>query len=957
MLRNPWLASLRARVFGSNRHSVRPRLRTKAARSSLNLEVLENRLAPAAGVSLGTNGALHILESAAADVTVTSLSSGALQISLHGDTFATPATAINGVSGFGTSTLTVTSPPKGLSVKSAGSVTVNAAGGSGVAVSGPVTLIGKGDAANPVGVTIDTTLNAGSCSLTLNGTGSSGTGYNHAGVLINGGTVTTSSSLSITGTGAGTGNNEDGVDLWNGAIVSDTGSGAVTIKGTAGAQGKDGNFGVCISTGSNTNLPVTSTTPTQVNAVNGNVSITGTGAGTGQWNYGIAVSSGAQVGTTGSGTLSLTGTGGNGTYHNEGVIIAGSGTTVSAARSNLSVTGTGQGSGSNNYGVTVSGGAQVETGSNRPAAMGAGMLTITGTGSTNGVNANFGVNLTDANTLVQALNSGVSITGFGNGTGSYDYGVGIQSGAMVSQSGLSNVSLYGSGSNAGSGTMNDGVYLSGSYVYTLGLSADGFGGPGSNSAGISLSGSQMTAQTAAYLYGVGGGSSGDGIDVLTSSYVGANKSVNLTGLGQGSFSGDGVAIGNSSVAGGTVTVVGSGTLVGDWISASNVTSNGQLTIAGTGSQQNSWGTSNGVTITQGAWVGGWNASEVAITGSGIHDGIEVDGAVNVPGLPPVNASSVWAPNGKVILLGDASNGQGVYTGGTVTGATVTNAALQNWSVFSAVQSDLFGGSSSTWSSTLGVLNAAANDIPAVSQAELQDLRTLVANASGLGLSSAVVNEANLDLSAANGPVYNDVVQEAGPTCWIDAAIAAVLHSGVNLGQRIQYQGNNWYTVNLYNYNDSSHTTMHAETEWVYFDGTRTPADTNLDPNHPGEAWVVILQRAVIEAFEKWDPSISITNPHSGTANDPLAILTGNSNSPWISTSDSNLTQDIINAVNAGKSVLLNTLSSGTTTLVAWHYYAVLSADSQNVTLYNPWGSTVTVPWSVILQDGIGFYVH
>jgi hypothetical protein len=73
MLQNSWVKSVRARLFGSNRHSVRPRLRTKAVRSSLNLEVLENRLAPAAGVSLGTNGALNILESAAADMTVTSL--------------------------------------------------------------------------------------------------------------------------------------------------------------------------------------------------------------------------------------------------------------------------------------------------------------------------------------------------------------------------------------------------------------------------------------------------------------------------------------------------------------------------------------------------------------------------------------------------------------------------------------------------------------------------------------------------------------------------------------------------------------------------------------------------------------------------------------------------------------------------------------------------------------------
>jgi hypothetical protein len=33
---------------------------------------------------------------------------------------------------------------------------------------------------------------------------------------------------------------------------------------------------------------------------------------------------------------------------------------------------------------------------------------------------------------------------------------------------------------------------------------------------------------------------------------------------------------------------------------------------------------------------------------------------------------------------------------------------------------------------------------------------------------------------------------------------------------------------------------------------------------------------------------------------------------------------------------------------------VLSANTQGVTLYNPWGSTVTVSWNVVFQDATAF---
>jgi uncharacterized protein with LGFP repeats len=210
----------------------------------------------------------------------------------------------------------------------------------------------------------------------------------------------------------------------------------------------------------------------------------------------------------------------------------------------------------------------------------------------------------------------------------------------------------------------------------------------------------------------------------------------------------------------------------------------------------------------------------------------------------------------------------------------------------------------------------------------------------------------------HGPEYSDVVQGDAGTCWIDASIAALESSGVDLAQQIHYQGNNTYTVALYNFNDPKNRQgggMHSETQTVYFDGDTYGADAHFNPDEPSQSWALIMQRAVIQAVEEWDPSQSIQHPHSGTADDPLSILTGRT-TQWDPVGDSGIQQTVSSALASGKAVALNTKQSGTVNLTAFHYYAVLSANNQGVTMYNPYGFTVTVSWSVIAQDGNGFMI-
>jgi hypothetical protein len=206
--------------------------------------------------------------------------------------------------------------------------------------------------------------------------------------------------------------------------------------------------------------------------------------------------------------------------------------------------------------------------------------------------------------------------------------------------------------------------------------------------------------------------------------------------------------------------------------------------------------------------------------------------------------------------------------------------------------------------------------------------------------------------------YTDIKQGNAGTCWILSSIAAMEYNGYHFENRIHYEGKNWYTVKLYNFNTPATRPaggMHSETERVYFDGTTTPVDPVFNPKDPRAAWVVIMQRAVVQALHDWDPSQVITNPHSGGAGDALALLSGQFPT-IVGVQDANVKKAVQAAMAARKVVVFGTTGAAKT-LVGNHNYAVLGASSQGVTLYNPWGSRLTVSWNVITQEGSEFFIN
>jgi hypothetical protein len=650
------MTRLLSKLFGKTR-TIR-NVAKRTARTRLAVEGLEDRLVPA---TVSYDPALHTLQMSG-QITFVGNNNNSVEINLGG-TDSLTASQVSGlnasaggqasfvyspgsdtllVSGGGLQNLTVTdnkndvvtvgwlSLPGKLSI-TGGAVAVQP--GANVTAQGNIQLTGQGTAPTPVGVSIPAgaTVRAGN-SVTLDGTGANSSAYNNAGVLVSGGTVTAGNGgVTITGHGRGTGNNEDGIDLWNAATVSATGSGGVSLHGYASPNGHDGDFGVCVTTGSNsatsnTNSAAPAGSHTQVSTANGQVYIHGEGGGSGRWNYGVAVSTGGTVQSTGTGSVYLSGFGGAGTDKNEGVLVTTGGTVASGSgwlelygvshgsgtgnngvdlngsalvktsTGNLSIYGYGSGNASGNSGVAIYGGAVVWGAAPGVAGSGSeGFMTISGAGSATGTTYNEGVFIDGGGTRIVA-NGGLRLTGNSAGTGSNNYAVTIDSGAIV-DSGL-DMNITGTCAATGPDA-NFGVNITGTHTYlqaghTLGIT--GYGGGYRNwdygigvQAGATLWGSSVT------LSGVGGpaaiGTMADGVFLSGASMSSAGGNMDITGTGGpiATSASDGVCINASTVNalfGGNVNAFGSAGLYGDGVDvatgSSVAASSGRAVLVGYG---------------------------------------------------------------------------------------------------------------------------------------------------------------------------------------------------------------------------------------------------------------------------------------------------------------------------------------------------------------------------------------
>jgi hypothetical protein len=199
-----------------------------------------------------------------------------------------------------------------------------------------------------------------------------------------------------------------------------------------------------------------------------------------------------------------------------------------------------------------------------------------------------------------------------------------------------------------------------------------------------------------------------------------------------------------------------------------------------------------------------------------------------------------------------------------------------------------------------------------------------------------------------GPRYDQIRQGSGPTCWINASMAAVQYSGYDLPGQIQGKGNNRYEVKLYNLDDPKKGTaagLHETIVQVDFDGKTLPADPKVKTGDKAAIWTVVYQRAVIEAVRQWDPTQSIEKPHGG-GGDVIGMMTGRP-PVRISAKAADARQKVESALEARKAVIYG---------MGTHYWAVLKSSSESVTAYNPYGHTQVFTWELVRDKGRVFFV-
>lgn len=207
---------------------------------------------------------------------------------------------------------------------------------------------------------------------------------------------------------------------------------------------------------------------------------------------------------------------------------------------------------------------------------------------------------------------------------------------------------------------------------------------------------------------------------------------------------------------------------------------------------------------------------------------------------------------------------------------------------------------------------------------------------------------NAYVTAVNGARYTDVEQGNAGTCWILASIGAAARSGIDLSQRITYNGDGWYRVDLFQRLDPARPEAGYKPwiEAVRFDGGLLDADPGAKAD--GESWVIILQRAVIQAAHVWDPSQTIDSPHGGGPSDALGMLLG-TQSTRQGPGEYATAADLVEQLTAGKRVVISTKDT-TGTLVANHAYTLVGGWNNRVMLWNPWGLYKYVSWSMIQND-------
>ncbi len=491
----------------------------------------------------------------------------------------------------------------------------------------------------------------------------------YKGILLeNGNLSATSGAITLTGTGSndGVSSRTQGVFV-TGASLLETTTGEITITGTGASSGLDRMSGIRINDNA-ANAAI-------LRSVDGTITLNGTGGnGTSDFNVGVVIDGLNPIQLTGNGSLDVTGQGGAGAQANYGIGIQTA--TVSVADGTITLNGT-SGNGSSNFQAGVSIGFDASLQISGPGAM-----NITGSGG-NGVDAGYGVYVFN-NASLSVSSGAINLIGTAaNGTGNFNSGVNISTGATIEATGNGAITITGTGA---AGVQNNrGVLLGETSITTAGggTSITGQGGTGDlGVTGIIIFDSTTIADTADGAI-VLNGTAGVGIQqnsgVLSLGTIQSfDGPISITGVGNGTANNNqGVALRDTAL----IENLGEGSILIDGqagngndlfnigvLSSGTVRSiDGGITIIGQGNGTNN--ENHGINIFENGLVESTGDGAISFTGTGAN-GFRENIGILLDGVAP----RVLSYNGAVTFNGVGGNATDNFNSGVALeeGATIAS---------------------------------------------------------------------------------------------------------------------------------------------------------------------------------------------------------------------------------------------------------------------------------------------
>lgn len=214
----------------------------------------------------------------------------------------------------------------------------------------------------------------------------------------------------------------------------------------------------------------------------------------------------------------------------------------------------------------------------------------------------------------------------------------------------------------------------------------------------------------------------------------------------------------------------------------------------------------------------------------------------------------------------------------------------------------------------------------------------------------------------NGISYNDVKQGNANDCYLLTGLAATAFSSPSkIESMFIDNGDNTFTVRFYNKGVADYVTVDRYLPTTSQGYLVYASYGDYNNNSSNELWVALAEKAYAQLNESGWIYKDNTNTYNGIGNggyvnDALAQITGYSTSFGNPINFS----AIVNAVNSGQLVGLSTKSNVAENIVSSHAYALVgyNSSSQKFTLFNPWGinnsstkpGVVELNWSEMQQS-------